>query len=183
MQLPAGDDDEWLEAEEKAPDFSNLKIQELVLTDEDDEDPNQEGQDGEDAVKEGPWNKKTKSKEEDKEKETKDKEVKDNDQEDKTEEIDSNKDKDKESEQEENKTESAEADAAMPPKQEEPAVKKYVPPGMRNKQQDTSADAQPRGPAYVPAGSAASSGAYVPPSRRGTGAAPGIGLASASKEP
>jgi len=161
--LPIGGDDEWIEAEEKKPDFSNLKIQELVLTSDDEDDPSQEGKGNEDGSADGPWKKKqSKDKDDEKEKETPDnepaevKEVKEESEEVKPEGEDG--DADESSKEKEVKEESNEP-------------KRYVPPSMRNKPQEAagSASRAPAAAPSIPFGSAMG-GAYVPPSRRGTAA-------------
>ncbi|CAL8109631.1 unnamed protein product [Orchesella dallaii] len=160
--LPAAaDDDEWLEAEDKAPDYTGLKIQELVLSDEDEEQENQEGKgEGEDPNNEGPWRKKKKSKDEEAtaEKEGEAEETKEGSEEKADEETAKGGDGD-------------DGDGSKDEEKVDSETKAYVPPSKRQETTATPSSEPPK-----------STSAYVPPSRRGAGAgtpsAP-IGAASA----
>jgi len=162
--LPIGGDDEWIEAEEKKPDFSNLKIQELVLTSDDEDDPSKEGKENEEGSNEGPWMRKEKTQskptEEEKEKETpkEPEEPKEN-----------TEGEDKDKPDAAGDSDASSKDGKKEPEGEQP--KKYIPPSMRNKQPDASGSAPPA-PSSGAAPSLGGGGgsAYVPPSRRGTAA-------------
>jgi len=171
--LPVGGDDEWLEAEEKKPDFSNLKIQELVLTSDDEDDARQEGKENEDGSAEGPWKKKTQSKAVEEEKET----PKEPESEEPAKEGNADEEK---VEKDEDKPESVgggESDGSSKEvkKENDDQPKKYVPPSLLKRQQEAAA--APPAPAPAPCFGSAAGGAYVPPSRRGGYEASGLSLA------
>jgi len=60
LQAQVNEDDEWMDAEEKEPDLTGLKIQELILDSEDEEERKEQevGEGGETKSGEGVWGKK-----------------------------------------------------------------------------------------------------------------------------
>ncbi|CAG7836226.1 unnamed protein product [Allacma fusca] len=165
-QQQADDDDEWKEVEEVKPDYTGLKIQELILDDDDDEfgpkDPEVREEGDED--KNGPWNKKER-KEKGKEKEK---------DEPKTAQTPVEPAVEEKIEQPE-VTEATEIPVSADETPEEPAKKTggYVPPGRRQelaKVVEPSPDGAGAGAGAAPPPASAAVGekkAYVPPGRRG----------------
>jgi hypothetical protein len=177
-QQQADDDDEWKEVEEVKPDYTGLKIQELVLEDDDDDfggtkDPEVKEEGEED--KNGPWNK-VGAKDKDEPKSEAQIPV-----------VEPSKAEVKAVEPESVKEVTETADESVPATEEPPKkTGGYVPPARRQelaaKAAEPSPAAGPAAPSAAPA-SSTPAGKYVPPSRRGGGSDSATSSSGAKKKP